>query len=73
MTPRRKEIRIGENGSKNKNDPSKAFQVIDTFFEEPIYKIINKIKDDPFIKWSKKMDNDLTKRNNVLRCTFYKE
>ena len=65
----------GKNGSKNggNQDASKAFQAVNTVFKEPIYKVLAKIKDEPFIKWPRKMGGDPSKRNNALRCAFHKE
>lgn len=65
----------GKNGSKNggNHDVLKTFQAVNTVFKEPIYKILAKIKDEPFIKWPQKMGGDPSKRNNALRCAFQKE
>ena len=43
----------GKNGSKNggNHDTLKVFQAVNTVFKEPIYKVLAKIKDEPFIKW----------------------
>jgi len=60
----------GKGSSKNggKNDVPKAFQAVNTVFKEPMYKILAKIKDEPFVKWPRKMGGDPSKRNNALRC-----
>ena len=65
----------GKSGSKsgNKNDAPEAFQAVNIIFKEPIYKILAKIKDEPFVKWPRKMGGDPSKRNNALRCDFHKE
>ena len=38
-------------------------QLVNSFFKEPVYQIIDKIKNEPFFKWPNKMGGNSSKRN----------
>ena len=42
-------------------------------FEEPIHKILEKIKHKPYFCWPGKMGEDPTKRNQNLYCTYHRD
>ena len=46
-------------------------QVVNTVFREPVRQVLEKIKNEPFFKWPKKMDRDPTKRNQNLYCHYH--
>ncbi|XP_028095466.1 uncharacterized protein LOC114295432 [Camellia sinensis] len=57
----------------NEVDKSKSHEAIVTVFKEPIYRILEKIKRDPFFVWPPKMLGDPTWRNQKLRCTYHQD
>ena len=42
-------------------------------FKEPVHKIVDRIKNEPFFKWPNKMGGDLSRRNQNLYCTYYRD
>ncbi|XP_028088139.1 uncharacterized protein LOC114288747 [Camellia sinensis] len=55
----------------NEVDKSKFHEVVVTVFKEPIYRILEKIKREPFFVWPSKMLGDPARRNQKLRCTYH--
>lgn len=41
-------------------------------YKEPIYKILEHIKNEPYFQWQGKMGGDLAKRNQSLYCTYHR-
>ena len=42
-------------------------------FKEPMHKIVDQIKNEPFFRWSNKMGRDLSRRNQNLYCTYHRD
>ena len=42
-------------------------------FKEPVHKIMEKIKHEPYFRWPVKMGGDSTKRNQSLYCTYHRD
>ena len=42
-------------------------------FKEPMHKIIDRIKNKPFFKWSNKMGGDTSRRNQNLYCAYHRD
>ncbi|XP_028076156.1 uncharacterized protein LOC114278338 [Camellia sinensis] len=57
----------------NEVDKSKSHEVVVTVFKEPIYRILEKIKREPFFVWPPKMLGYSTRRNQKLRCTYHQD
>ncbi|XP_028069368.1 uncharacterized protein LOC114271902 [Camellia sinensis] len=57
----------------NEVDKSKSHKAIMTVFKEPIYRILEKIKREPFFVWPPKMLGDPARHNQKLRCTYYQD
>ena len=47
--------------------------MVNAVFREPIRQVLEKIKNEPFFKWSNKMAEDPTKRNQSLYCYYHQE
>ena len=47
--------------------------IVNTVFREPVRQVLEKIKNEPFFKWSNKMARDPTKRNQNLYCHYHQE
>ena len=43
--------------------PRKTAKIVNTVFKEPIYFIVDMIKDDPYLRWLNKMRSNPTQRN----------
>ena len=48
-------------------------QRVNAVFREPVWQVLEKIKNEPFFKWPNKMVGDLTKRNQNLYCHYHQE
>ena len=69
MFPKRKDPREGgyygncpRREFSNQTSPSRT-QLVNSFFKEPVYHILEKIKNEPYFKWSNKMGGDPSRRN----------
>ena len=78
FTPNRKD---SSSGRFTPSQPRKEFfnqvshsligpQVVNSVFKEPIYRVLGKIKNKLYFKWSNRMGGDRTKRNQNL-CYHY--
>ncbi|XP_028114251.1 uncharacterized protein LOC114312001 [Camellia sinensis] len=57
----------------NEVDKSKSHEAVVTVFKELIYRILEKIKREPFFVWLPKMLGDPARRNQKLRCTYHQD
>ena len=46
---------------------------VNVTFKEPVYKILEHIKNEPYFRWSEKMGGDPMRRNQYLYCTYHRE
>ena len=42
-------------------------------FKEPVHKILERIKNEPYFQWPSKMGGDSTRRNQSLYCTYHRD
>ena len=42
-------------------------------FKEPVNKIVDRIKNESYFRWSNKMGGDLSQRNQNLYCTYHRD
>lgn len=49
-------------GRKSKPDTT-SYKVVNTIFTEPIYKLLSKVKSQPFFKWPQPMKGDPSTRD----------
>ena len=54
-----------------KNFVAPTFRAFETVFKEPIYKILEKIKNEPFFVWPPKLLGNPTLRDGKLYCTYH--
>ncbi|XP_028118786.1 uncharacterized protein LOC114316316 [Camellia sinensis] len=57
----------------NEVDKSKSHEPVIIVFKESIYRILEKIKKEPFFVWPPKMLGDPARRNQKLRCTYHQD
>ena len=46
---------------------------VNVTFKEPVYEILEHIKNEPYFRWSGKMGGNLVRRNQSLYCTYHRE
>ena len=56
----------GQSGSANA-------QAVNIVFREPVQKVLEKIKNEPFFKWPNKMAGDPVNRNQNLYCYYHQD
>ena len=48
-------------------------QVVNSVFKKPIYRVLEKIKNEPYFKWPNRMGGDPTKRNQNLYYQYHQD
>ena len=48
-------------------------QTVNAVFRDLVHQVLEKIKNEPFFKWSNKMVRDPMKHNQNLYCQYHKE
>ncbi|XP_050289795.1 uncharacterized protein LOC126727944 [Quercus robur] len=48
-------------------------QTVNTVFREPVHRVLEKIKNEPYFKWSNKMEGESTRRNQNFYCQYHKD
>ena len=61
----RKDFRIQE--------PELRLGEVNVTFKELIHRIVDRIKNDPYFRWSNKMGGDPSRRNQNWYCTYHKD
>ena len=46
---------------------------VNVVFKEPVHKIIDQIKNEPYFRWLSKMGGDSSRRNQNLCCTYHRD
>ena len=52
---------------------SMRVQLINSLFKEPVYQILEKIKNESFFEWPNRMGGDPSKRNLNLYCHYHRD
>ena len=52
---------------------STGVQLFNSLFKEPVYQILEKIKNEPYFKWPNKMGGDSSRRNQSLYCHYHQD
>ena len=48
-------------------------QAVNVVFREPVQKVLEKVRNEPFFKWPNKMAGDLVNRNQNLYCYYHQD
>ncbi|XP_050289692.1 uncharacterized protein LOC126727825 [Quercus robur] len=48
-------------------------QAVNAVFREPVHQVLEKIKNEPFFKWSNKMARNPLRRNQNLYCQYHQD
>ncbi len=62
-----------KNLSAPKNFVAPTFRAFETVFKEPIYKVMEKIKREPFFIWPPKMLGNPALKDGNLYCSYHRE
>ena len=46
---------------------------VNVAFKEPVHKIVDRIKNEPYFRWPNKMGEDPSRRNQNLYCTYHRD
>ena len=57
---------VGQSGSANA-------QAVNVVFREPVQKVLEKVRNEPFFKWLNKMAGDPVNRNQNLYCHYHQD
>nr|XP_023879181.1 uncharacterized protein LOC111991623 [Quercus suber] len=60
-------------GNMRIQEPGVRVGEVNTTFKEPVYKILDKIKHEPYFRWPNRMGGDPSRRNQSLYCTYHKD
>ena len=54
-------------------EPEVQMGEINVAFKEPVHKIVDLIKNEPYFRWLNKMEGDPSQRNQNLYCTYHRD
>ena len=54
-------------------EPEAQMGEVNVAFKEPVHKIVDRIKNEPFFRWPNKMGGDPFRRNQNLYCTYHRD
>ena len=57
---------VGQSGATNT-------QAVSTVFREPVHRVLEKIKNEPYFKWPNKMAGESTRRNQNFYCQCHQD
>ena len=46
---------------------------VNVTFRDPVHRIVDRIKNEPYFRWSNKMGGDLSRRNQNLYYTYHRD
>ena len=46
---------------------------VNVAFKEPVHKIVDRIKNEPYFRWPNKMRGNPSRRNQSLYCTYHRD
>ena len=46
---------------------------VNVAFKEPVHRIVDRIKNEPYFRWLNKMGGDPSRRNQNLYCTYHRD
>ena len=46
---------------------------VNVAFKKPVHRIVDRIKNEPYFRWSNKMRGDPSRRNQNLYCTYHRD
>nr|XP_023874860.1 uncharacterized protein LOC111987379 [Quercus suber] len=71
--PRQGGFQLRARGDLRIQEPEALAGEVNVTFKEPVHRIIDKIKHEPYFKWLNRMGGDPSRRNQNLYCTYHKD
>ncbi|XP_023880743.1 uncharacterized protein LOC111993117 [Quercus suber] len=71
--PRQSGFQQRARGNLRIQEPVAPVGEVNVTFKEPVHKIVDKIKHEPYFRWLNRMAGDPSKRNQNLYCTYHKD
>lgn len=47
--------------------------MVSLLYKEPVYRILEKIKNEPYFHWPNKMSGNVTRRDQSLYCSYHRD
>lgn len=54
-------------------EPEVQMGEVNVTFKELVHKIVDRIKNEPYFRWSNKIGSDPSRRNQNSNCTYHKD
>ena len=54
-------------------EPVTQIGEVNVTFKEPVHRILDRIKHEPYFRWPNKMGGDPSKRNQSLYCNYHRD
>ena len=54
-------------------EPATQMGEVNVMFKEPVHRILDQIKHEPYFLWPNKMGGDPSRRNQSLYCTYHRD
>ena len=54
-------------------EPEAQVVEVNVTFKEPVHRIVDRIKNEPYFRWPNKMGGDPSRRNQNLYCTYHRD
>ncbi|XP_023906538.1 uncharacterized protein LOC112018256 [Quercus suber] len=71
--PRQSDFQQRARGNLRIQEPVAPVGEVNVTFKEPVHKIVDKIKHEPYFRWPNRMAGDPSRRNQNLYCTYHKD
>nr|XP_023920167.1 uncharacterized protein LOC112031682 [Quercus suber] len=71
--PRQSGVQQRARGNLRIQEPVASVGEVNVTFKEPVHKIVDKIKHEPYFRWPNRMAGDPSRRNQNLYCTYHKD
>ena len=49
------------------------FEIVSSLYKEPVYRIVEKVKNEQYFRWPNKMSGDVTRRNQSLYFSYHRD
>ena len=71
--PRQTGFPFRSRGGLTIQEPIAQMREVNVAFKEPVYRILDQIKHEPYFRWPNKIGGDPSRRNQNLYCTYHRD
>ena len=71
--PRQAGFPFKPRGGPTIQEPATQMGEVNVTFKEPVHRILNRIKHEPYFRWPSKMVRDPSRRNQSLYCAYHRD